>query len=211
MRITAADLFGACAMPGPSTKTAVVIENRPLPKIRLRPPVASDAPAMAAAMNNWEIVRWLSANVPYPATAGICHDFIKRIGDAWEEGYGAVFAVLALNDGEEQFAGTIGLTATAADEAVLGFWLGRSFWGQGYGRAMMRGMLTFAFEQSPIETVLAGTDPANTRSSRLLEASGFEAIGVRPFTVAPRDGRGAGPHWRMTKAQWQALEAGRDE
>ena len=66
------------------------------------------------------------------------------------------------------------------DGAVeIGFYLKRTAWGNGYGTEAMQRIFRFAFEDSPLEEVVAITDPKNRGSRRVLEKIGFVSTGIR--------------------------------
>lgn len=71
-------------------------------------------------------------------------------------------------------------------EAEISYWLGRSHWGKGLGRAMVTGAVTRAFTNAPgLLRLVAKVRPENTASRRILESAGFAPI-------APPAGRGFG-------------------
>ena len=66
------------------------------------------------------------------------------------------------------------------DDAVeIGYYLKRTAWGNGYATEAAQRILRFAFESSPLEEVVAVTDPENRRSRRMLEKIGFLSTGIR--------------------------------
>ena len=64
-------------------------------------------------------------------------------------------------------------------EVEIGYFLKRTAWGNGYATETVERILRFAFEDSPLEEVVAVTDPENRRSRRVLEKSGFVSTGNR--------------------------------
>lgn len=68
--------------------------------------------------------------------------------------------------------------------AELSYWLGRAFWGQGFGGALVAGTVTRAFARLPeVTRLVAKVRPANLASARALRSAGF-----RPLTRAPLSG-----------------------
>ena len=66
------------------------------------------------------------------------------------------------------------------DGAVeIGYYLKRTAWGNGYATEAAQRILRFAFESSPLEEVVAVTDPENWTSRRVLEKTGFLSTGIR--------------------------------
>ena len=64
-------------------------------------------------------------------------------------------------------------------EVEIGYFLKRITWGHGYATQAVECILRFAFEDSPLEEVVAVTDPGNQSSRRVLEKIGFLSTGIR--------------------------------
>ena len=64
-------------------------------------------------------------------------------------------------------------------EVEIGYFLKWTAWGRGYATEAADRLLRFAFEDSPLEEVVAVTDPGNRRSRRVLEKIGFLSTGIR--------------------------------
>jgi RimJ/RimL family protein N-acetyltransferase len=81
-------------------------------------------------------------------------------------------------------------------EIEIGFILGRSAWGMGYATEATKRLLRFAFEETPIEELVATIDPENIASRRVLEKSGLVYEGMRRAYAAEC------PGFRITRQQW---------
>ncbi len=88
------------------------------------------------------------------------------------------YAVCLKQDGRA--IGAIGLKfgdgadlADADNEAELGYWLGRPFWGQGIMTEAAGAVLRRAFQDMGLARVWAGYYDGNERSRRVLEKCGF--------------------------------------
>ena len=64
-------------------------------------------------------------------------------------------------------------------EIEIGYFLKRAAWGKGYATEAAQRLLRFAFEDSPLEEVVAVIDPKNKSSRRVLEKIGFLSTGTR--------------------------------
>jgi len=64
-------------------------------------------------------------------------------------------------------------------EIEIGYMLKRSAWGKGYATEATKRLLKFAFEETPLEEIVATTDPENTASQRVLEKCGLVYEGMR--------------------------------
>ncbi len=78
----------------------------------------------------------------------------------------------------------------------VGYLLKRSAWGKGYATEACRRMLKFAFEETPLEEVVATTDVDNFASQRVLLKSGMISVGRERAHAALL------PFFRLTRPQW---------
>ena len=58
-------------------------------------------------------------------------------------------------------------------DAELGYWIGRSYWNQGYATEAIREVLRFAFEEEGISKVWCQSLDGNAQSVRVQEKCGF--------------------------------------
>ena len=85
----------------------------------------------------------------------------------------------------------------------IGYILKRSAWGKGYATEACRRLLRFAFEESPLEEIVATIDPENAASRHVLEKSGLRQFGlIRAYSYDDI------PGFRITRAEWLAAQAG---
>lgn len=83
----------------------------------------------------------------------------------------------------------------------VGYILRRSAWGRGYATEACGRLLRFAFEDSPLEEIVATIDPENIASRRVLLKCGMRELGlVRAYADDL-------PGFRITREQWQADRA----
>ena len=86
-------------------------------------------------------------------------------------------------------------------EIEIGYMFKKPAWGKGYATEACSRLLRFAFEETPLEEVVATTDAENVASRRVLEKCGLVYEGMRrAYTVTC-------PGYRITRQQW--LEKGR--
>lgn len=74
---------------------------------------------------------------------------------------------------------------TAPDEAELGFWLGRDYWGQGLIPEAAEKCLEHCFKTLHLRRVLCGYYRGNEKSRRAQEKCGFHHIATRPNIPCP--------------------------
>lgn len=84
-------------------------------------------------------------------------------------------------------------------EIEVGYILKRSAWGKGYATEACKRMLRFAFEDTPLDVVVACTATDNTASQHVLTKCGMKPLGtIRAYQENI-------PGFRMTKEEWRRL------
>ena len=84
-------------------------------------------------------------------------------------------------------------------EIEIGFFLKRSAWGRGYATEVCKRLLQFAFQEVPLNEVVASVDEDNVASKRVLESSGLIDRGrTRCY------GKDS-PIYRITRDEWNQL------
>ncbi|MGW0496635.1 GNAT family N-acetyltransferase [Streptomyces sp. NPDC003007] len=114
--------------------------------------------------------------------------------EAWEEewdeeGFG-MFAVELLGSGE--LAGAVGLSVADAPaeivgQVVIGWRLGRVFWGQGYASEAAHATLEFAVQDRGLDRVAAVCRAGDRASANVLDKLGMEAEGTAQHPVHGHD------------------------
>lgn len=66
----------------------------------------------------------------------------------------------------------------AAQSAKLGYWVSRTHMNRGYGRAAVKALTHFAFEQLALHRIEAAVHPENAASIRVLEANRYQLEGT---------------------------------
>lgn len=90
-----------------------------------------------------------------------------------------VFAFAVFADG--LFCGSISVTRGGnvhRRTGELGYYLAEPFWGRGIGRAAVKKMCAFVFENSDIVRIFAEPFSQNAASCRVLEKCGFSCEGI---------------------------------
>jgi RimJ/RimL family protein N-acetyltransferase len=125
------------------------------PRLILRPLTLADAGIIERYVSDWDVARW---------TAAIPHPYPKDAAAEWIGGReSASEMVLAIVDRENgELIGCIGLEpGDDAGSGEFGYWIGKPFWGRGYGTEALRAYVAYAFRELGLERVTAGAMPAN--------------------------------------------------
>ena len=148
---------------------------------------SADKDRIVAQLRNWEVTKMLSS-VPYPYTGQDAEAWFA-MGESQEH-------VLSLNIFlDEQLIGGIGLTPADESRYELGYWLGESYWGQGFATEAAQGLLEFAaktFNQTFVTTldksrVFAICYLENPGSANVLKKLGFREVSRTQIFSQSRD------------------------
>jgi len=165
-----------------------MIRIMPQPEIRterlcLRPFRTADVEAALAYRSDAEFARFLR-HVPHPFTRADAERFVAlNMSQDWRRS--PTFAVVF----EGKLIGTVNLEIdAAARSAMLGYAIGRSWWGRGLTVEAARAALSWCTEEFELTRVWASTDSRHARSRRVLEKLGLEVEAVRTGDHLGRDG-----------------------
>lgn len=78
------------------------------------------------------------------------------------------FWVWAVTNGE-QFIGTVALIKNKQDEWEIGYRLLEKYWGNGFGKELVNGLIEYAFSQKNITSLIAYVDKNNKASVAILQ------------------------------------------
>jgi RimJ/RimL family protein N-acetyltransferase len=130
-----------------------------------------------------EFSRFLS-HIPRPFTRRDAEAFVAaNMLEQWDRS--PTFAVV--RDGK--VIGTVSLEVDPETRAaMLGYAIGRAWWGQGIATEAARAVIAWGIEMFGLERIWASTDARHVRSQRVLEKLGMQREAVRVEDHAGRDG-----------------------
>jgi len=174
-------------------------------RLWLRPLQLADAAQAQALFPQWEIVRYLSAKVPWPYPPDGTHTFYRDVvlpgmerGERWDW-------TLRLKTEPGQLIGSIRLMQ--GESKNRGFWVGLPWQGKGLMSEACDLATDFWFDFLKFPLLRARKAVANTASRRISEKQG-----MRLTAREERDyvsGRLPTEVWEITAAEWHAHRAGR--
>lgn len=144
--------------------------------LRLRNPVAADAPELFALASDPEVTRFFSWG-PYGGVEDAAA-FIASLPHRRARGEALELLVTDADSG--RVLGLTGLSELSPRDrrCTVGTWLGREWWGTGVNRASKALVLHLAFELLGMERVTAWANTSNGRSRAALTRLGFAHEGV---------------------------------
>lgn len=154
-------------------------------RLVLRAPTSADVDAITAACQDPEIPRWTT--VPSPYAREDAEDFVRLIGEWWEDGSQTVWAVFA----DDVLVGAIGLHQItehrAGGDAELGFWVTAPARGHGYVTEAARAVIDWGFANLGLARMTWRAVVGNIPSARSARSLGFRFEGThRQFLTSPR-------------------------
>jgi len=139
-----------------------------------------DVHSLASLTNNPSVSRYL-LKVPYPYTDKEARRFIAHCqkGERKKNRSEYVFAIESKVP--KQVLGIISLTEVDQYQgtAVLGYWLGQSYWRRGIMYEACRRVLSFAFNVLKLRRINASVSARNRASNNLIKKLGFAYEGTR--------------------------------
>jgi ribosomal-protein-alanine N-acetyltransferase len=155
-------------------------------RVLLRPFQAGDVDDALAYRDDLEFARFLP-HIPQPFTRGDAEAFVAtNMTEPWDRS--PTFAVVL----EGRVIGTVSFEVdAAAHTAMIGYAIGRAWWGRGIATEAARAAMDWAIETFGLARVWASTDLGHVRSQRVLEKLGMRRESVRVADHTGRDGRPA--------------------
>ncbi len=152
-------------------------------RLCLRPFQAGDVGDALAYRDDREFARFLS-HIPQPFTRRDAEALVAlNMSEPWERS--PTFAVVL----HGQVIGTTNLEVdTETRTAMLGYAIGRAWWGQGLATEAARAAMAWGIETFGLARIWASTDARHVRSQRVLEKLGMQREALRVGHLVGRDG-----------------------
>jgi [ribosomal protein S5]-alanine N-acetyltransferase len=173
-------------------------------RLYLRPVAASDVPTVQQLFADYEIIRHLSREVPWPypaagARAFVCDVVLPAQGhDRW------VWAICPA-DSPGRLIGMVDLWRPGRPEH-RGFWLARHYWGRGLMSEALVPLTNWAFDGIGYQRLILANARGNLPSRRLKEKAGARLLRTEPgeFVDPSYTEREV---WELTRDAWNRRRA----
>jgi len=172
-------------------------------RLFLRPLELADAPQIQALFPQWEIVRYLSRDVPWPYPPDGAFRFLHDValpaverGEAWHW-------TLRLKTDPDRLIGSIGLMKNEDDSR--GFWIAPPWQGKGLMSEATEAVTDFWFDALGFAVLRVQKAAANVPSRRISEKNGMRLVGTieRDYVA----GRLLAEIWEISAGEWRARRA----
>jgi ribosomal-protein-alanine N-acetyltransferase len=147
-------------------------------RLILRPVVESDAISWQKHFDDYEVIRNLSAHVPWPYPKDGVLSFLKSSilptqgKDQWVWG-------LFLKEAPDELVGVVHLWREGRPEH-RGFWLSRKHWGKGLMTEAVEPVMDHAFDELNFNVLVFANAAGNIGSRRIKEKTGARLLRVEP-------------------------------
>ncbi|MBS0287492.1 MAG: GNAT family N-acetyltransferase [Proteobacteria bacterium] len=149
------------------TSTLINLESN---RLTFRAFKLSDASRVYELLQEKEIID-NTLSIPYPYEKGMAEEWIAT-HDASLKQNDYIYAVVLKET--DLLIGTIGLLVSAEfNHGCLGYWLGKPYWGQGYGTEMLSRIIEFGFEDLKLHRIYGEHFDNNSASARVMEKNGM--------------------------------------
>ena len=176
-------------------------------RLVLRPVTLEDAPAIQKYFNNWNIVRYLPATVPWPYPDNGAEVHLRnKVLPQVVSGEALNWAIVS-KEGPKEAIGIIGFRFKEQPGGNRGFWLAEPFWGRGYMTEAITAVQDYLFFELGIERFVVTNSNANEGSRRVKEKTGARYLGAAEFE--DREGGLEAERWEVTREDWAGLRGRR--
>ena len=141
-------------------------------RLLLRPGWAEDAPALARAIADEQVVRNL-ATAPWPYVLEDAEAFLAAPRDPAMP----TFLITERTDGDPRIVGSCGLGRRPSGAVEMGYWIARQHWGQGFATEACWALIDIA-RTLKLPRIEASHFVDNPASGRVLEKLGFVPTGM---------------------------------
>jgi len=147
-------------------------------RLVLREFTMDDASDVQRLVGEWEVARTLLV-VPHPYEDGMAEEWIATYRPAYEAGERVTWAVVLRDEGA--LVGTITLHLHPRhDNAEIGYWIGRPYWGCGYATEAAREVVRHGFEELGLLRIHSSHFGSNHASGKVMRKVGMSYEGTRP-------------------------------
>jgi RimJ/RimL family protein N-acetyltransferase len=145
-------------------------------RLTLRPLNQRDAERIEELAGDYDVAK-TTLNIPHPYPEGGAVEFIDKVLHAEKNGTIIIFAVIDRTT--NHLIGLININLTLAHErGELGYWIGKPYWGKGYGTEAAKAILSLGFGTIKLNKIFARAITSNPGSWRIMEKIGMTYEGT---------------------------------
>lgn len=173
-------------------------------RLILRPLELADAASIQKQFPQWEIVRFLVAQIPWPYPADGAERFVRDLAlPAMRAGHEWHWSIRPSHL-PDQLIGIVSLMTKPDNNR--GFWIDPAWQGRGFASEASAAVTDFWFETLDRSVLRVPKAAANTPSRRISERTGMRL--VRTAEEHYVSGRQLSEIWEITRDEWRARRRG---
>ncbi len=170
-------------------------------RLLLHPLTLADAPAIQAVFPIWEIVRWLTARVPWPYPDDGAETYVSQVALAGMAAGTAWHWSIRRKVEPDRLIGVVSLMDVEDDNR--GFWIDPAWQGQGFATEASDAVTDFWFGDLGKEVLRVPKAVANPASRRISEKRGMQV--VRRLQLPLVSGLAAAELWEIDRTTWRRI------
>lgn len=152
------------------------MQNIKTDRLLLRPLNIEDSERIEELAGEYDVAK-TTLSIPHPYPKGSAKDFINSALNAEESGKLVIFTIT--EKVTERLVGIININLSKAHErGELAYWVGKPYWGVGYGTEAAKSLLSFGFENLKLNKIFAKSFTNNPGSWRIMEKIGLKYEGT---------------------------------
>jgi ribosomal-protein-alanine N-acetyltransferase len=145
------------------------------PRLALVPLQACHAERLAQ-LGDDPVIYANTANIPSPYTLAIAHEWIAGRAEEFAQGRNLTLAITLQGSGELVGVGTL-ILSPRHRRAMLGYWVGAPYRGNGYALEAMQRLIEFGFNDLQLHRIGGQCFKRNLASAKVLESLGLRYEG----------------------------------
>lgn len=151
-------------------------------RLILRPLSSDDSERIEELAGDYDVAK-STLNIPHPYPKGSAIQFIENVLTAERNHKLVMFAVIEKDS--QLLIGLINLNlALTYKRGELAYWIGKQYWGKGYGTEATKALLEYGFHHKNLNRIFAAAFTCNAGSWRIMEKIGLKHEGTLKQHVA---------------------------
>ncbi|WP_066051982.1 GNAT family N-acetyltransferase [Robertmurraya korlensis] len=145
-------------------------------RLILRKLGTTDAKRIKELAGDYDVAK-TTLNIPHPYPEGSAVVFIHSVLESENKGQLATYAITKKES--DDLIGMVSIKVNSTfNRGELGYWVGKPYWGQGYGTEAAKALVHFGFEKLKLNRIYAQAFTTNPGSWRIMEKIGLTYEGT---------------------------------
>jgi len=176
------------------------------PRLFLRPISLEDSSTIQKYFDNWNIIKYIGAEVPWPYPGDGATTYLKEILMKVESSETYVWGIIVKKTIPEVI-GVIEYRLSDNEDDNRGFWLAEPFWGHGYMTEAVVATQDFVFHELKASRLIVKNAESNEGSRIIKKRCGAEQVDRVPGKYLSGDTWEE--VWEITRERWNSIREDR--